>query len=488
MPPNAISRGKKRAGADTRVSRFLLYLFAFGLYTITLLLLTGRTFAWDETRKTFYLGGMKFGTLMSLATFCATWMSAASLVGFTVWVMQDGYIAFAGSVHGWLLGLLPMPLLVYRLRKRHAISVPEWMASEYGDDKLRYLGGATLLFAYLLYLVIQFRAFGEIASYMLQIPVGFYAAALVYLFVLYTTFGGYPSVVRSDALNICLILAGVSIALFAAVRIYGSPVAAHRLLAREAPEMLSSWRSWNDGLVTLTLALSWGFGVASNPQYSVRLMAARTSASAMRSILGAACVVGWVYFAITNLGIVSAAFLPSGISLPADTSGFAAFFDRLLPAWASLPLLIAVLAAAVSTANSELLVATCALCYDLNPQPRGVKDDPLSEFRFLFYNRIAIVVIASLSLLLSQMSLPGILAIGRISWTMLAVCFFFPLYFDLRGRGGRSGIFRILCASVFCHLLFFFATPISAEVSMLIQLALQGVAFFVCLSPEAGRA
>ena len=465
------------------MSGFLIHLFVFGFYTFALLLLTGRTFDWEETRKTFYLGGMRYGALMSLATFFATWMSAASLVGFTVWIMQDGYVAFAGSVHGWLLGLVPMPILVYRLRKRHVISVPEWLYAEYGDRRLRYLGALAMLFAYLLYLVIQFRAFGEIASHMLKIPVGFSAAALVYLFVLYTTFGGYPSVVRSDALSAVLILGGVSIALFAAVWIYGSPVEAHRAIARTEPRMLDSWRSWGDGLVTLSLALSWGFGVASNPQYSVRLMAARRTKDALLVVVAAAFLVGWVYFSLTNLGIICRAFAAELMPVPFETGQFAAYFDAALPLWASLPLMIGVLAAAVSTANSELLIATCAICYDLAPS-RAEPENPFSENRFLFINRLVIVAIATGSLFLSQLSLPGILAIGRISWTLLAVCFFFPLYFPLRSQRVRRNIFTVTALSLVLHAILIVLTPLSAEVSMLVQLLLQGIAYMGLSKPD----
>ena len=173
----------------------LLHLGAFAGYTLALLLLTGQAFAWNETRSLFYLGGRRTGMWTSLATFCATWMSAASVVGFTLWMMQDGFRAFGGSVNGWLLGLVPMPLLVFRLRRVRCLSLPEWLARIYGDERLRRLGGGALLFAYTLYLVIQFRAFGAVAAHLLQLPLGFAAAALVYLFVLYTTFGGYPSVV-----------------------------------------------------------------------------------------------------------------------------------------------------------------------------------------------------------------------------------------------------------------------------------------------------
>lgn len=456
--------------------RFLISLITFGGYTLALLLIA-QTFEWNETRKTFYLGGRRTGFCMSLATFCATWLSAASLAGFTLWMMTDGYTAFYGSVLGWMLGLLPMPLLIYRFRSLRAISIPEWMARQYGDDRLRWLCGGAMLISYSFYLVIQFRAFGEIASHMLQIPRGFHATALIYLFVLHTTFGGYPSVVRSDTLNLLLAVVGVTLAAVAAVSVYGGPVEAHFKLAREAPGLLRS--GWRQGEIatTASLALAWGLGVMANPQYAVRVMAARTARDAAKMLCAAPLVLGWVYFCLTCLSTVCRAFagFPDGGQVE-----FSAFFEGALPMWGALPLFIAVLAAAVSTANSHLLLAACSLCNDILSSKRG-EPTLIGEDRFLFFNRLAIVGIASLSLLISQIPLPGILAIGRICWTVMAICFLFPFYFPVgvtKMGGTRRGIFPVTLFSLGMHVFLALLTPVTWELSMLLILGVQSLFWF----------
>ena len=449
----------------------LLHLGTFAGYTLALLLLTGQAFAWNETRTRFYLGGRRTGLWMSLATFCATWMSAASLVGFTLWMMQDGFRAFGGSVNGWLLGLVPMPLLVARLRRLRCLSLPEWLAREYGDPRLRQLGGVALLFAYTLYLVIQFRAFGAVAAHMLQLPLGFAATAQVYLFVLYTTFGGYPSVVRSDALNLCLILVGVTLAAGAALHLHGSPLGAARTLAARAPELLNPWTSWREGLTTLTLGLAWGLGVAANPQYGVRILAARRSRDALGMLCLAPLFLGWIYLCLSVLALAARAAWPQ-IPLSSDPAAFARLFDGGLPPWAALPLLLAVLAAAVSTANSQLLLAACSLCHDLlSPSPREPKD-PFGEDRFLLQNRLAIVAIATGSLVLSQIPLPGILALGRMSWTVVAVCFLFPLYLP-RSMAPRQ-LYAVLASALGVHGLLSTLSTLTPETSLLVALAFEG--------------
>jgi len=466
------------------MQRFTIYLLAFGGYTLALLLLTGQTFGWNETRKTFYLGGRRTGFVMSLATFCATWISAASLVGFTVWMIADGYVAFSGSVFGWLFGLTPLPFLVYRLRRSKAISLPQWVADEYGDKRLRRFCGGAMIFAYSFYLVIQFRTFGEVASHMLHIPHGLYAAALVYLFVLYTTFGGYPAVVRSDALNLLLAIAGATLAAVSAAWVYGSPIGAHIRLARSAPELLRSWGSAGDIPVVLSLSLAWGLGVSCNPQYAVRVMAARTARDARRMLAAAPFVLGWFYFCLVCLGAVCMAYssLPRG-----EVISFPVYFENALPMWGSLPLLVAVLASAVSTANSQLLLAACSLCHDIIMPERG-SADPFGEDAFLFGNRLAIVGIASFSLVISQLvDLPGILAIGRISWSIIAICFLFPLYLPSRAarrvKNGR-GVYPLLLCSLAAHVFLALRTPLSWEMSMLAVLCAQGLGWLLLLRAE----
>ena len=109
------------------MSPLIYYLLAFGAYTISIILMTGQSFAWKETRLSFYLGGRRFTALPTTATFCATWMSPLSLVGYSMWLYSDGYVAFLASVNGWILGLLFFPFIVKRLRMKRVLSLPEWL-------------------------------------------------------------------------------------------------------------------------------------------------------------------------------------------------------------------------------------------------------------------------------------------------------------------------------------------------------------------------
>ena len=457
------------------MSPLIYYLLAFGAYTISIILMTGQSFAWKETRLSFYLGGRRFSALPTTATFCATWMSPLSLVGYGMWLYSDGYVAFLASVNGWILGLLFFPFIVKRLRMKRVLSLPEWLEKTYGDMRVRKLVALTMIFLYTLYLVIQFRAFGIIVSYMLDIPSGFASTSLIYLFVLYTTFGGYISVVRSDMLNLLLIVLGVTVAAaFALPSGFSFKAAADVFLMKGQLETVKSL-SKAEIFSVFAIMLSWGLGVAGNPQYAVRILASRTGKDAYKMIAASPFIVGWIYICVTFFILVCRSYYPV-ISNIEETLSFARL-GQYSPAFASTFLLIGVIAAAVSTANSQLLLAACSLCYDLFPIKMEDNNESIVyyEDRFLVINRIAITVIASIALLLSHAGLPGYLMLGRISWTLVAICFFFPLFLPSWIISDKLFFVLSTALSVQCFLVF--AAEISPENAMLAVLMLEALLF-----------
>ena len=409
------------------MSPLIYYLGAFMIYTVSIILLTGQSFAEKETMRSFYIDSCRTGWLRSLSTFCATWMSPLSLIGFGIWFYNEGWIAFWASVNGWMLGLLFFPFAVRRLRAARVTSLPEWLEKKYGDSRVRSLVALTMIFLYVIYLVIQFRAFGIIVSYMLEIPQGFAATSLIYLFVLYTTFGGYPSVARSDALNLVLIVIGVAVAAWCSLPEGVDFSSAAAVLREETSEFSMTKFSLNTFFSSFAIMLAWGLGVAGNPQYTIRIIACRSSRDAYRMLAAAPYIIGFIYFCLTFFVLVCRFRFPEATAAE-ETLAFAKL-AQLLPTYASTLLLICVIASAVSTANSQLLLAACSLCYDFLPIKRFEENaGPFREERFLFINRVAVTVLASAALLLSHAGLPGYIRLGTISWTLVAIAFFYPLF------------------------------------------------------------
>ena len=464
------------------MSSFLYPLLLFSGYTLALILLTGPSFSWNETRRSFYVGRNRAGLFASLSTFCATWLSVVSLVGYTVWLHNDGYSAFMGSVNGWLLGLVFMPFFVRRLRASRSLSVPDWLAATYNDDRLRPLGGAVLLFTYLFYLVIQFEGVDAVVGHMLGIPNGTVSIFLIFLFVLYTTLGGYASVVRSDVLNLLFILVGVTVPAAYILRETGGIGQIHAHLSYSAPQMLSGTTSLSAAFSTFALMFAWGLGVAVNPQYGIRIIAARRTKDAYWMLCLAPVVLGWVYFSVTMIGL-GCRILSPGLSSVAELS-FPTLLSDALPLSVSMFFLVAALAAAVSTMNSQLLLAAGSLCHDLWPFFAGITekkeacDHPMCEERFLFANRLAVGVLLFIVIFLAQLKMPEMLLIGRYSWTLIAVCFAAPLL--VPQLVPPKGLFECLAGSLIFHIAIMPLFELPPEMALMGTLLVQLCFFLFC--------
>jgi SSS family solute:Na+ symporter len=450
-------------------SKALLFqMAAFGFYAFLVILLAGQAFYWNENRRLFYLGARNLSLSFSVSTFVGTWMSAASVLGYTLWAYQGGYEAFTASVNGWLLGLVFLPFSVLKLRKSRALSLPQWLTDEYGDPRLRKLSAAALLVAYILYIVIQFRVFGLVVSRMLGAST-LLSSLLIYLFVIYTTFGGLPSVAKSDVLNVLVIVFGLTVAAFVIVWTAGGPIDIHRRFAANFPGMLKVLDK-RGAIFTFTIMLGWGFGVASNPQYMIRIMSARDTNTAWSMLSLSAVVVGWIYVCLTFIGLGGKA-LSFGETWSGDDF-FGVFSNALSPEVYTL-LLISILAAAVSTANSQLLLAACSFCYDLFPSISGGPraKDVLDEDRFLLANRVMIGVIATVSLVLSWILSPAILDIGQYSWAVVSICFFLPMYLPVRKK--KEGLFGAIVAAFAVHTLFVYIIGLPPEQALVPSLCIE---------------
>ncbi len=119
------------------MSPLIYYLLAFGAYTISIILMTGQSLPGKRRGSRFILRWAKIYSLADDGNFCATWMSPLSLVGYSMWLYSDGYVAFLASVNGWILGLLFFPFIVKRLRMKRVLSLPEWLEKTYGDKRVR---------------------------------------------------------------------------------------------------------------------------------------------------------------------------------------------------------------------------------------------------------------------------------------------------------------------------------------------------------------
>ncbi len=416
----------------------ILYLGFFVLYTILILILGRHGFDRSESVKDYFIADRKLGSWSSIATFCATWFSAASMLGFTGLVFYYGYSTILFTAVCWFLGAALLVLLVDKLYEYDAITVPEFFRVRYNSVSLQVMSGLILLLSYLLYLVIQIQGFGIVISKLLGIPytVGIF---LVFLFIIYTTFGGLHSVARTDMLNFILIISGAVVAAVLVLNEVGGIGQMHSNISDNISEPLFS--PLPEGILSIFIFISsffsLGLGLAANPQYVVRIWSARDKMTAYRMIAISVLLLSVVYLSLAIVGIGGRVLLPEGYAAGTDE-----IFPYMMSEFITSPLkgiiLISIIAASISTANSQLLLIGSSAIYDIY---KVFHKSSISDRKLLIYNRWLIVVLVTCSLIISLTPLQDLVRFSGHIWGMIAATFFIPLFGGLyykKSNGHRA--------------------------------------------------
>src|SRR5699024_5561355 len=88
-------------------------------------------------------------------------------------------------------------------------------------------------------------------------------------------------------------------------------------------------------------------------------------------------------------------------------------------------ILIGMTAAAISTANSHLLIADSGFTYDLY---KNIINPHIHEDKFLTLNRIFIFVVGTISLIMAVYPPESLLIYGGYLWGIFSATFLLPLY------------------------------------------------------------
>jgi SSS family solute:Na+ symporter len=415
-----------------------IFLLFFFLYSIALLYFGKSGYKETETMNDFFVGGKRLGLIACVSTFVATWFSAASMQGLPGLIYTYGYAFVFYSVIPWFIGAWFLILLAPKLRASGAMTIPEYLNMRYDSKAIQVSGGLLVVMNFILYIVIQIRGFGIVISEFLEIPYTL-AILIVYIFVLYTTFGGLFSIARSDSFNMVIICMGVLIAVISILNRVGGIAALFekaRMIEGYAIEgypyytpkgsLLHPLAGGNMPLLTLISAFfGWGLGISTNPQYTTRIIAAKDDKTAVKMIKTSIVILSFVYAGLILIGLGSRAIIPMVQGVDSIDAIFPFIFNSLLSSKIGGLVFLSIMAAAISTANSQLLVASSSFVYDVF---EIVSKKTHTDEMLLGISRFVVFAAGSISLLLALSPPESLLVYGGYIWGMFSVSFLIPLY------------------------------------------------------------
>lgn len=406
----------------------------------------------SEGLSGYYVGGRNMGGVMIGVSFFATFASTNSYIGHAgkgyayglPWLLMAAALVFFTWVSWRWVG----PSLRRFASHWDALTIPDFLGSRYipadqdsSRHPLRIVSASVIVFASLLYLIAIFKGAGHLFQLFLGVPYEAAVGITLVIVVLYTSIGGFVSVVRTDVMQGTLMVLG-SMTIFYFVTAAAGGVGAITELQR-MPEK-SFLFDLNGGipfLVLLGISLSGSLKLLVDPRQTSRFFALRDERAVRQGIWIAVIGLAVIQFCIFPVGIYAHLILDgvtdTDLIVPTLVSDPSVF-----PIWAADFLIVAIVAAAMSSMDSVLLVAASTLYKNLI--------EPIRQtHRQVQWTRFAVVGLAVLAALLALRPPGDIVEITIFSGSLYAVCFFPAVVIGLHWhRGSAAAVLASMAVGV----------------------------------------
>ena len=371
--------------------------------------------------KEYFLGGRQMGPWVSALSAGASDMSAWVLMGLPASIYAAGlgqaWIAIGLAIGYALSWILEAPRLrKYSIAANDSITVPQYLSNRFlaKSKALQIICAVIFLVAYTIYAASSIKACGTLFHTVIGIDASlamYIAAAII---VAYTFLGGFSAVCWTDFFQGMLMLAALLIApIFALTLISGGQGAA------TAATLPAGYFSLMSGWKDIVNGLAWGLGYFGMPHIIIRFMSVRSDKDLKKSAkIGITWTVLILAFSVAA-GVVGHLLLGE---IGDSSTVFIQMVRKLFPALISGILLSAILAASMSTADSQLLASASAFAADVyKPVIRRGK---AGDTEMIWAGRYVVLLIAIVAVIIAANPNSGtIMGLVENAWGVFGAAF-----------------------------------------------------------------
>lgn len=421
-------------------STFLVYLFA---------MLSIGYIAYQRTANSsdYFLGGRTLGPLPAALSAGASDMSGWLLLG------VPGYAYLVGLESLWLVGGLLVGswlnwlisakrLRTYSITANNSLTIPGFLASRFDDKSkiIQTISAFFILLFFLFYTSSGLVAGGKLFETVFGLD---YSVAVIIgtvCVVSYTLFGGFLAVAWTDVVQGLLMSA--ALLMVPLVTMDGSFSDLTMALELKNPEILTIFNDIKGQPLTLLAIVSsmaWGLGYFGQPHILARFKATRsnkslTTARRISVVWTALSMAGAVMIGLVGLLYVDT-YLSGELADP-ETIFILLVNAAFHPVIAGI-LLAAILAAIMSTADSQLLVSSSALAEDFYKE---LFNKNASQKHIVLVGRIGVVILALIAASLALNPESSVLGLVSYAWAGFGAAFgpvlLFSLFWKRMNRNG----------------------------------------------------
>ena len=407
-------------------AQFIAKLLAFVLYLGIMIYVGLKNASKNNSSADFFLGGRKVGPWVTALSAEASDSSAWLLMGLPGLCYLGGIQESVWTAVGLIIGTYLSWLFVAKpLRKcsiafGDSITIPEFLSNRF-KDKTHLLSIVSVIFIVLFFTIYTASGFVACAKLFNSVfGLNYHAGLAIGLVVIlcYTITGGYTAVCTTDFIQGSLIFVAFVISTIIVIFSIGSgntPVSVSDVFNNFQTLAGTELQLFNGmGIVS---ALAWGLGYFGMPHIIVRFMGIRSN-----SEIGKARRIGIVWMVISYIGAILIGTLGTvylkkyGITLDSVSAEtvFSATMQNMYPAFIAGIFLCAILAASMSTADSQLLAASSAVSQDIF---KGLIKKDAEEKDVLNVSRFTVFLIALIALFMSLNPNSSIFNLVSFAWS-----------------------------------------------------------------------
>ncbi len=375
----------------------------------------------SQTEKGYFLGDRKMGAWVAALSAGASDMSAWVLMGLptSIYALGIGQIWIAvGLAVGYSLSwIIEAPRLrTFSIEANDSITIPQYLTNRFLSQSkiLQLISAVVFLIAYTIYAASSIKACGTLFNTVtgLDTTVAMYLAA--FIVISYTFLGGFSAVSWTDFFQGMLVLAAMLIVPLVA----DSMLNAENFHAINDPKYWNAFYDWRE----IVSGLGWGLGYFGMPHIIIRFMSINSQKELRKSSkIGITWTLIILIFAAL-VGIIGRMFIGFDESVNNNSLIFVVMTRKIFPALISGILLSAVLAAAMSTADSQLLAAASSFASDVYRPV--IRKNNAGNREMLWAGRIVVLIIAGVALYIAANPNAGsIMALVSNAWGVFGAAF-----------------------------------------------------------------
>lgn len=390
----------------------------------------------------FYLGGRKLGPFVTAMSAEASDMSSWLLMGLPGVAYLSGICDAAWTAIGLVLGTWLNWFFISKKIRRYshqigAITIPDFFSKRYHDkNMLNCIAAIVIVVFFIPYTASGFAACGKLFSTLFGVD---YLAAMItcaVIIVAYTALGGFLAASTTDLIqSIVMTIALITVVFYSGHMAGGFDVVMEN--AKALPGYLSLTHTYDAaagsakpyGMITICSMLAWGLGYFGMPHVLLRFMAIEdenklTNSRRIATVWVVISMAIAIFIGICGLAVSGAGWIDTLSGSDSETI-IVKIADLLSSQGAAAAvlagiILAGILAATMSTADSQLLAASSSVSQNLLRDTFGIS---MSEKASLIAARITVLLISVISVFLARDPSSSVFGIVSFAWAGFGAAF-----------------------------------------------------------------